>query len=77
LLRKEHKGLEKDIEDLSHERVLPVEGLIEPLYDQLADEKLHLIVVRILCQLAREEHLADTLDSDLTQDTILDYHIVL
>jgi hypothetical protein len=33
LLREEDEGLEEDVEKLSHERVLPVEGPIKPLND--------------------------------------------
>ena len=78
MLRKQDEGLEEDVEDLADERVLPVEGLVEPLDDELADEELHLVVVRVLGQqLPREEHLADALEGDLAQDSMLDHEVVL
>lgn len=62
---------------MPHQGVLPVEGAVEPLDDELAEEELHLVVVRILRQLPGEKHLADALNGDLPEDAVLGHHVVL
>jgi hypothetical protein len=77
LLGKEDERFEEYVEELPHQGVLPVEGAVKPLNDQLAEKELHFIVVRILCEFPGEQHLADALNGDLPEDTVLGYHIVL
>jgi hypothetical protein len=77
LLRKKDKRFEKDVEKLPHKGVLPVEGPIKPLDNQLAEQKLHFVMVCILSQLSGKKHLADTFNCNLPKNSILDYHVIL
>lgn len=77
MLGKEDERFEEYVEKLPHERVLPVEGAVKPLNDQLAEKELHLVVVCILCELPGEQHLADSLNGDLPENSVLGYHVVL
>jgi hypothetical protein len=76
LLRKKYKTLEKLIQYLTHKRILPIESPIEPLNDQLAQKKFHLIMICILSEFSWEKHFTNTFDSNLSEDAIFYHHVV-